>query len=85
MIRATLTLALLVGSAASSNAQDPYVAFPRAYMKQFENDFVRVTAGIADWPAWHDAWRGVQTAYFDFLHTTTLADISHPGRPNVAH
>jgi hypothetical protein len=43
MIRATLTLALLVGSAISSYAQDPYVAFPQAYKKQFENDFVRVT------------------------------------------
>ena len=43
MIRGALTLALLVGSAVSSNAQDPYVAFPQAYKKQFENDFVRVT------------------------------------------
>jgi hypothetical protein len=43
MIRATVTLALLVGSAVSSYAQDPSVAFPQAYTKQFENDFVRVT------------------------------------------
>ena len=33
----------------------------------------------------HDAWRGVRTAYLNFLHTTTLADISHLGRLNVAH
>lgn len=32
----------------------------------------------------HQAWRDVRTAYLDFLHTTTLADISHPRRPNVA-
>jgi len=25
----------------------------------------------------HDGWRGVRSAYLDFLHTTTLADISH--------
>lgn len=31
----------------------------------------------------HDAWRGVRTAYLDFLNTTTLADISHLRRPNV--
>ena len=31
----------------------------------------------------HDAWRGVRTAYLDFLSTTTLADISHLRRPNV--
>jgi Rrf2 family iron-sulfur cluster assembly transcriptional regulator len=31
----------------------------------------------------HQAWRDVRTAYLDFLHTTTLADISHPRRPNV--
>ncbi len=30
----------------------------------------------------HDAWRGVRTAYLDFLNTTTLADISHLRRPN---
>jgi len=30
------------------------------------------------------AWRRVLTAYLDFLHTTTLADISHPRRSNVA-
>jgi Rrf2 family protein len=28
----------------------------------------------------HDAWRGVRTAYIDFLHSTTLADISHTRR-----
>jgi Rrf2 family transcriptional regulator, iron-sulfur cluster assembly transcription factor len=33
----------------------------------------------------HDAWRGVRTAYLDFLHTTTVADISNPERPNGAH
>ncbi len=42
-MRATLALALLVGCAASSYAQDPYAAFPQAYTKQFENDVVRVT------------------------------------------
>ena len=31
----------------------------------------------------HEAWRGVRNAYLDFLHTTTLADISCLGRPNV--
>ena len=31
----------------------------------------------------HDAWRDVRTAFTDFLHTTTLADISHLRRPNV--
>jgi Rrf2 family iron-sulfur cluster assembly transcriptional regulator len=31
----------------------------------------------------HDAWRGVRTAYLDFLNTTTLADISQLRRPNV--
>lgn len=31
----------------------------------------------------HNAWRGVRTAQLDFLHTTTLADISHLRRPNV--
>jgi Rrf2 family iron-sulfur cluster assembly transcriptional regulator len=31
----------------------------------------------------HDAWRGVRTAYIDFLNTTTLADISELRRPNV--
>jgi Rrf2 family iron-sulfur cluster assembly transcriptional regulator len=25
----------------------------------------------------HEAWRGVRTAYLDFLHSTTLAEISH--------
>lgn len=30
----------------------------------------------------HQAWHGVRTAYIGFLHTTTLADISHPRRPN---
>jgi Rrf2 family iron-sulfur cluster assembly transcriptional regulator len=33
----------------------------------------------------HDAWRGVRTAYLDFLHTTTLADISHLEMPHAAH
>jgi len=31
----------------------------------------------------HDAWRGVRTAYLDFLNTTTLADISQLRRANV--
>jgi Rrf2 family protein len=31
----------------------------------------------------HDAWRDVRTAYLDFLHTTTVTDISHSRRPNV--
>jgi Rrf2 family iron-sulfur cluster assembly transcriptional regulator len=31
----------------------------------------------------HDAWRGVRTAYLDFLNTTTLADISYMRRANV--
>src|SRR5205814_1303169 len=30
----------------------------------------------------HEAWRGVSTAYVGFLHTTTVADISHPGKSN---
>ena len=33
----------------------------------------------------HDAWRGVRTAYLDFLHTTTVADISNLEKPNAAH
>ena len=28
----------------------------------------------------HEAWRKVRTAYLDFLHTNTVADISHPER-----
>ena len=32
----------------------------------------------------HEAWRGVREAYLDFLHTTTVADISRQGRPNAA-
>jgi len=31
----------------------------------------------------HEAWRGVRTAYLDFLHTNTLADISQLERPNA--
>jgi Rrf2 family transcriptional regulator, iron-sulfur cluster assembly transcription factor len=31
----------------------------------------------------HDAWRGIRTAYMDFLNTTTLAEISQLRRPNV--
>ncbi len=31
----------------------------------------------------HKAWRAVRTAYLDFLHTTTVADISHLEAPNV--
>lgn len=30
----------------------------------------------------HQAWRGVRDAYLEFLHTTTLADISRPRRPH---
>ncbi len=30
----------------------------------------------------HEAWRDVRSAYLDFLHKTTLADISHSRRPN---
>ncbi len=26
----------------------------------------------------HEAWRDVRSAYLTFLHSTTLADISHP-------
>ena len=33
----------------------------------------------------HEAWRVVRTAYADFLHTTTVADISHLETPNAAH
>jgi Rrf2 family protein len=33
----------------------------------------------------HEAWRHVRTAYLDFLHTKTVADISQPGRLNLAH
>ena len=33
----------------------------------------------------HEAWRGVRTAYLDFLHTKTVADISKPEGQNVAH
>jgi Rrf2 family protein len=32
----------------------------------------------------HQAWCNMQTAYLDFLHTTTMADISRFLRPNVA-
>ncbi len=32
----------------------------------------------------HKAWREVRTTYLDFLHTTTLADISHLEAPNAA-
>jgi len=32
----------------------------------------------------HEAWRGVRTAYLDFLHTRTVADISQQERPNAA-
>jgi Rrf2 family iron-sulfur cluster assembly transcriptional regulator len=31
----------------------------------------------------HEAWRDVRTAYLDFLHTKTVADISQPERPNA--
>lgn len=31
----------------------------------------------------HESWRRVREAYLDFLHSTTLADISHPRRRNV--
>jgi Rrf2 family protein len=31
----------------------------------------------------HEAWRGVRTAYLDFLHTKTLADISQLERSNA--
>ena len=33
----------------------------------------------------HEAWRGVRAAYLDFLHTKTLADISHLEKPNAGH
>ena len=32
----------------------------------------------------HDGWRGVRSAYLNFLYTTTLADISHLRSPNAA-
>jgi Rrf2 family iron-sulfur cluster assembly transcriptional regulator len=32
----------------------------------------------------HEAWRNVRFNYLDFLHTTSLADISHPRRPHAA-
>ena len=32
----------------------------------------------------HEAWREVRTAYLDFLHTKTVADISRLERPNAA-
>jgi Rrf2 family iron-sulfur cluster assembly transcriptional regulator len=32
----------------------------------------------------HEAWRDVRTAYLDFLHTKTVADISQLERPNAA-
>jgi Rrf2 family protein len=31
----------------------------------------------------HEAWRDVRTAYLDFLHMKTVADICQPERPNV--
>ncbi len=31
----------------------------------------------------HDAWRGVREAYLQFLHTTTLVEVSHLRRPNA--
>lgn len=31
----------------------------------------------------HEAWRGVRTAYVEFLHTTTLAEVSELRRPNA--
>lgn len=31
----------------------------------------------------HEAWRGVRNSYLDFLHTTSLADISQLRRPNA--
>jgi Rrf2 family transcriptional regulator, iron-sulfur cluster assembly transcription factor len=31
----------------------------------------------------HDAWRGVREAYLEFLHTTTLCDVSQLRRPNA--
>ncbi len=33
----------------------------------------------------HDAWRQVRDAYLDFLHTKTLADISHREGPDAGH
>jgi Rrf2 family protein len=32
----------------------------------------------------HEAWREVRTAYLDFLHTKTVADISQLESPNAA-
>ena len=32
----------------------------------------------------HAGWREVRNAYLDFLHTKTVADISHLERPNAA-
>jgi Rrf2 family protein len=32
----------------------------------------------------HEAWRGVRSAYLDFLHSKTIADISQLERPNAA-
>ena len=31
----------------------------------------------------HTAWHGVRTAYLNFLHSTTVADIAHLGRPHA--
>jgi Rrf2 family protein len=31
----------------------------------------------------HDAWKGVREAYLQFLHTTTLCDVSQLRRPNA--
>jgi len=33
----------------------------------------------------HEAWRDVRTAYLDFLHTKTVADISTSEKPNAGH
>lgn len=32
----------------------------------------------------HDSWKDVRAAYFTFLHTRTVADISHLENPNAA-
>ena len=33
----------------------------------------------------HDSWREVRAAYFSFLHTKTVADITHLEGPNAGH
>jgi Rrf2 family protein len=33
----------------------------------------------------HEAWRVVRTAYLDFLHTKTVADISKSEKPNAGN